>query len=134
MKLDQWIRKSGKTRSEVAQALGVSRASVTRWCAGDRRPEPYYVKKISTLSADKVGLLSWGHMSSNPTQGAKLIWAWLFDEGLTITQGAIRLGIPPMTFRGWVQNGTVPNGDNLAKLSDGIGSPLSPDDFKDHRK
>lgn len=116
MTLEQWITLSGTTKADVAKKIGASRGSVTRWCKGERKPEPRFAYALLHLSLYQIQLSHWGYPVGE-TIGVQVLWGWLFQNGLTITQGAKKMGFAPMTMRGWMTSGTVPSEKNLKKLS-----------------
>lgn len=54
MQLKEWIKKSGKTQQDVADALGVAQGLVSSWCNGERLPRPENMAKIVELTNGEV--------------------------------------------------------------------------------
>lgn len=54
MLLENWIAKSGTTRSELAALLKVSPGAVTRWCDGERIPQREHMREIIKVTKGKV--------------------------------------------------------------------------------
>jgi DNA-binding transcriptional regulator YdaS (Cro superfamily) len=54
MRLDDYIRKSGKKRKEFAEEIGVAYWSLLRYLNGERIPAPEKMNKIKEVTGGKV--------------------------------------------------------------------------------
>ena len=58
--LGRWIdEKSGRTREQVAKALGIEKPSLDRLCRGERRPSLDLALSIEKMTNSKVPAVSW---------------------------------------------------------------------------
>lgn len=58
--LGRWVdERSGRTREQVAKALGIEKPSIDRLCRGGRRPSLDLAIKIERLTEGAVPAASW---------------------------------------------------------------------------
>ncbi len=57
--LSKWIDGSGRTREQVAKALGVTKASLDRYCRGERTPTLGAVLAIEKITRGAIPARSW---------------------------------------------------------------------------
>lgn len=56
MKLKEWLTKEDMTMSKFGEIMKCSRATVSRWCNGDRTPSLKTAKEISEVTNGEVGV------------------------------------------------------------------------------
>ena len=84
--LNNLIRDSGKSRAEVAEAIGVTTSAVGAWCIGKKSPRMDKVDKLAALfNVSRSALLEENSLA--PKKDTK---EWL--EDLLVSRGIIRLG------------------------------------------
>lgn len=54
-----WLRASGRTVREIAQACGVSRSAVYNWCSGESSPSVKHFNVLYKLSQGAVQPWFW---------------------------------------------------------------------------
>ncbi len=62
--LSKWIDGSGRTREQVAEALGVTKASLDRYCRGERTPTLGAALAIEKVTGGAIPARSWLPRSS----------------------------------------------------------------------
>lgn len=65
--LAEWRAKHGKTQRQLAEALGVSQASVTDWEAGKKLPRVQSATAIERLTEGAVKASTWGETDAAPS-------------------------------------------------------------------
>lgn len=53
-KFSIWMDENDKTQQQVAEELGVTQGSVSRWCAGESVPRPEFMQKITIYTGGEV--------------------------------------------------------------------------------
>ena len=56
--LNQCIKKSGYAKKDIAEAIGVSGATVSNWCAGKTSPRPAHIAALSSLLKMEAAVLT----------------------------------------------------------------------------
>jgi transcriptional regulator with XRE-family HTH domain len=64
-KLGEWVVANGWTRQRLADALGITRASVDRFCNGLRRPSLEMAFQIEDLTEGAVPARYWIEVSAH---------------------------------------------------------------------
>ncbi len=62
--LSKWIDGSGQTREQVAKALGVTKASLDRYCRSERTPSLGAALAIEKVTGGAISARSWLSRSS----------------------------------------------------------------------
>ena len=57
--LAEWRAKQGKTQKQVADALGVSQASIGNWELGKKTPKATHMLLIERMTAAAVPMAAW---------------------------------------------------------------------------
>lgn len=57
--LSRWLDRTGKSRQELADELGIARSHVDRLCRGDRRPSLELALDIEKLTDGAVAASEW---------------------------------------------------------------------------
>lgn len=57
--LAEWIDRSNRTREQVAKALGVTKASLDRYCRGERTPTLGAALAIERVTGGAIPARSW---------------------------------------------------------------------------
>ncbi len=72
--LDEWIFNQASTRKKIADNLGISEASLSRYLSGDRVPKPEIMKKIIEVTNGIVNPQSFYSIKKNNLFKKKLPW------------------------------------------------------------
>jgi transcriptional regulator with XRE-family HTH domain len=67
--LSKWIDGSGRTREQVAKALGVTKSSLDRYCRGERTPTLGAALAIEKVTGGAIRARSWLRRSSRQGVG-----------------------------------------------------------------
>jgi hypothetical protein len=59
VKLNDWLKASGVSQSELARRIGVTRAAVNNWCLGKVLPNLFYALAIDAVTGGAVDPRSW---------------------------------------------------------------------------
>jgi transcriptional regulator with XRE-family HTH domain len=59
MQLQTWLDKETVSQAELAAALAVNRATVSRWLSGDRVPRAKWLRAIAEYTGGKVRPRDW---------------------------------------------------------------------------
>lgn len=54
MTLNEWLRKHGLRKADLARQLGVTRGTITKWCKGDSDPTTENWREIARLTKGEV--------------------------------------------------------------------------------
>jgi transcriptional regulator with XRE-family HTH domain len=128
--LNDWIAASGTTRAELAAALETYRSTVTRLCAGTRKPSILMALRIEKATSGVIPITSWGFAGTAPNAGARAIKDWMASEGLSFAQAAGRIDVAIGSLRRWVEVGHEPTPRSIEKLNRHIPEPLTVDSFR----
>jgi transcriptional regulator with XRE-family HTH domain len=58
-KIDAWRKEACVSRDELAERLGVTTATISRWASGSRRPKLSMIARIERVTAGHVRAADW---------------------------------------------------------------------------
>lgn len=107
MTLTEYLEKNNLTHEEFAEFLGCSRASVTRWVDGSRRPSARWARFIEVRTDGKVKAKDLRHLNAKGF-GYRVHNA-LLTRGLTIRDAANHMAMSRNTLAEYIKDGNRPS-------------------------
>jgi transcriptional regulator with XRE-family HTH domain len=102
MKLSNWLQKNGIARAAFAREVGVSPASVSRWCDGSRRPERSQFDAISRATGGEVGVSDFFDLACEPRDWRCRVRAWMLQNNIRTRDLARALRVTETTTASWL--------------------------------
>lgn len=128
--LRAWLLSSGTRQSHLAQAVGVSRAAVSKWCSGDAQPSLAHAILIEAISEGALPSTIWTRKKHTPTVAGETIRSRATDLGLTIIELAQRASCSHRSLARWAAGEYIPRRSSIERLNEGLGLQLTQDDFR----
>ncbi len=143
MTLDDWMKKSGLSESQVGKKLGVSPLTVNRYRRIQRTPKPDIMDKIEKMTGGKVTRAAWLGLRRQQRQARRKQArlrdrGWLIDRQQFATDIRKKRARDAMTFRELeealcldkavlhrAETGGRLSDDNFAVLLNWLGEPAS---------
>jgi len=129
--LKAWLSSTARSQTWLADALGVSRAAVSRWCLGGMHPTPNRARQIEKLSRGAVPASLWPRRipARALTKGARAINHAALTRGLSMLELARQIEEPGRSMTRWASGEHCPQDHHLARLNSKLGLKLIPADF-----
>lgn len=117
MRLLTYLRSTDTTRAAFARAVGVSPATVTRWCDGSRRPDPRQLRAIMRVTRGRVGPDDFYDLACSPRDWRCHVRAYAARNGLAMADIAMQIGVTDTTLSKWMMRaGRGPSLDSALRL------------------
>lgn len=128
-KLLELIRKSGKSRKEICQEMGISYSTFTEWANGRKYPRPEGLELLARyFGCDKSDLIEESqpsHTRISPQEVGSIIRRRREELNLSTAELSARVGMTETELAGWENGTTADKSIRLAKkLSDVLGIPF----------